>query len=259
MPKDIEQLVALATYANAYLNARHLGINLDLFATHNCHGIDFMKKSVVGIAGATSIIARNASAWFLYLRDQNAKRVRIHYKGSDYSELPDHIAAAFVGGGGSWLLEVQFEEESHIYVRQSETGSFKDHFIIAEENWGHIEQNYSSIEDARKRLNRVLKQISDFASKFDYTKHWSDNFETSRKVLYDFEPKEADEFIPYGLYTKEARQLIEAAFSSWVFGGMGSWNDQAFSGEDHDEYGFLSSDLYDAICRAIVSGVNSYP
>ena len=135
-------------------------------------------------------------------------------------------------------------------MRQSETGSFKDHFVLIEENWGHVEQNYSSLEDARKRLNRILKQISDFASKFDYTKHWSENFERSRKVLYDFEPQESDEFIPYGVYEKEARQLIESAFSSWVFGGMGSWNDLGFSADDQDEYHMLSSELYDAICKA---------
>ena len=108
-------------------------------------------------------------------------------------------------------------------------------------------------------MNRVLKQISDFAGQFEYTQHWKTNFETARQTLFDYEPHEADEFIPHGLYSKEARQLIETAFSSWVFGGMGSWNDQAFSGDDQDEYQMLSSDLYDAICRAIVSGVNSYP
>jgi hypothetical protein len=105
----------------------------------------------------------------------------------------------------------------------------------------------------------VLKQISDFASKFDYTKHWSDNFEVARKILFDFEPVESDEFIPYGLYENESRQLIEAAFNSWVFGGMGSWDDLAFSGDDQDEYQFLSQDLYDAICTSFVSAVNSYP
>jgi len=259
MTREIKQLVALATYANARLNTLHLGIDFDFYATQNCHGLDFIKQRVIDIPGAISILAANASDWFTYLRNTGAKRVRIHYEPTTDSEFPDHISAAFVGGGSHWLLEVQFEEESHLYMRQTEPGVFKDHFVLLEEKWGKVESKYSSVEDSRKRLNRVLKQISDFASKFDYTKHWQDNFENARTMLYDFEPQKSDAFLPYGLYSKEARQLIETAFRSWVFGGMGSWNDLAFDGEDQEEYEFLSQDLYDAICRAIVSGVNSFP
>ena len=44
MNAHIAQLVALATYANASLNARHLGIDIDRFVTDNCYGIDFTKN-----------------------------------------------------------------------------------------------------------------------------------------------------------------------------------------------------------------------
>ena len=41
-----------------------------------------------------------------------------------------------------------------------------------------------------------------------------------------------------------AAQLLGAAQSAWVFGGMGSWNDLGFEGEDQALYDRLSEELY---------------
>jgi len=106
----------------------------------------------------------------------------------------------------------------------------------------------------------VLQELAEFAGKFDYSKHWVANFNYSLKALNEFEPEDSDDLIPAGIYSKEARQLIETAFrSSGVFGGMGSWNDLVFSGADQEYYTSLSAELYSTLCQAIVSGVNSYP
>lgn len=55
----------------------------------------------------------------------------------------------------------------------------------------------------------------------------------------------------------EAIQLLSAAQSSWVFGGMGSWNDLGFEGEDQATYESLSEELYGTVNRAIVAATNA--
>ena len=39
----------------------------------------------------------------------------------------------------------------------------------------------------------------------------------------------------------EAKQLLACTQEAWVFGGMGSWNDQSFEGEDQKTYDQLSN------------------
>ena len=104
-----------------------------------------------------------------------------------------------------------------------------------------------------------MTKLIDFTNQFEHTEHWAGIFDRSRKILEEFEPSESDDFIPDGIYSKEARQLIQAAFASWVFGGMGSWNDLAFNGEDGVQYASLSKQLYEAICSSMASVSNSYP
>ncbi len=58
----------------------------------------------------------------------------------------------------------------------------------------------------------------------------------------------------YAAYPKEAQRLLAAAYSGWVFGGMGSWNDVVFSDlEDQAEYDRLTPALYQSLCHAIVA------
>ena len=115
------------------------------------------------------------------------------------------------------------------------------------------------MSDARERLNEVLENLIAFTSRFEYTQHWAENFKQSKQTLTEFEPVDSDDFIPFRIYSLVARRLLETSFRSWVFGGMGSWNDLAFSGEGQAEYTSLTRELYEAICNSIVSAVNSYP
>lgn len=54
-----------------------------------------------------------------------------------------------------------------------------------------------------------------------------------------------------------AAQLLGAAQAAWVFGGMGSWNDLWFEGDDQSLYERLSEDLYQLLNAAIVTAANT--
>ena len=189
------------------------------------------------------------------------KRVKLHYRTANQFGLPDYITTAFVRGGSRWFIEVLYEDKSDFYSSgQCDTSKpWKTQFILLGRNSVSFEDSLTTVSDARDRLNEVLKNLIAFASKFEYTQHWAENFKQNKQTLTEFEPVESDDFIPFGTYSLAARQLLETSFRSWVFGGMGSWNDLAFSGGNQDEYSSLTKELYEAICNGIVAAVNSYP
>ncbi|MCC6412891.1 MAG: hypothetical protein IT270_14600 [Saprospiraceae bacterium] len=60
------------------------------------------------------------------------------------------------------------------------------------------------------------------------------------------------------MHSHTALQLLYAADSAWVFGGMGSWNDQSFEDKEvNGRYERLSALLYNAINGAIMAAVNN--
>ena len=264
MSQKLEQLVALATYGNLYLQDHEGEFDIEQFVTHHCHGLDFIDPPIEGIAGSEKVLASDTSKWFSYLKSQDAKRIKLHYTQSSHTDLPDHLSAAFAGGGSRWFIEVQFEGKSHLYLggwvptEGSVSDAWKTHHVRIERDIDHIEDLTPSVTESREQIGSVLKNLSGFAGRFDHTKNWVDNFNSALETLEKFDPQVSDDFIPAGIYSKDARQLIETAFRSWVFGGMGSWNDFAFSGDDQDQYTTLSKKLYSIVCQSIVSGVNSY-
>jgi hypothetical protein len=261
--KKLAQLVALVTYANVSLQGYDLDV--DPYVTEYCYGVEFVQRPPREIAGAARIIASGAIKWYDYIGGRDAKCVRLHYRSSSSTGLPDYISEAFTGGGSDWLVEVQFPEKSQLYLRGcvpipgSIQNPWKTPFVQLGSDLNHLEDFAPSVSNSRIQFGEVLDNLIEFTERFEHTKHWSKNFQDSRKTLTEYEPQISDDFIPAGIYSKEARQLIETVFRSWVFGGMGSWTDHAFNGEDQDTYKSLTEHLYEAIHQAIVSGVNSYP
>jgi len=265
MSQKLVQVVALVTYGNLFLQDRGSEFDIDKLVTDNCYRLDFIDRPIEGIAGSTKLLASDAHKWFTYLKDRGTKKLKLHYRTSSQLDLPDYISAAFIGGGSHWLVEVQFETSSDLYLSEwtpsEDVGldRMKTHYVRLEHDMTHLDDSSLSVTKSREELSTVLEDLCEFAGKFDYSQHWVENFNNSKKMMKEFEPQSSDEFLPSGIFSKEARQLIAGAFASWVFGGMGSWNDLAFSGEDQERYTSLSDKLYSTLCQAIVSGVNSYP
>ncbi len=66
------------------------------------------------------------------------------------------------------------------------------------------------------------------------------------------------DILPEEGYSLGARRLLASAMQSWVFGGMGSFNDLGYQdGETNDEYERIADSLYDSVSTAILAAVNS--
>ncbi len=265
MSQRLAMIVALVTYGNLFLQDRVNDFNIDRLVTDNCYSLDFVEPPIEGITGSSKVLASDANKWFKYLKDQDAKKLKLFFKTSEQIDLPDHISTTFVGGGSHWFIEVQFDSTSDLYLSEWSPSDDigidrrKTHYLRFNRDMTHIDDPSFSVSKSREKLSNVLHELIEFTGKFDYTKNWVDNFTNALSTLNEFEPPQSDEFLPAGVYPKETHQLIQGVFASWVFGGMGSWNDLAFSGEDQERYTGLSADLYSTLCQAIVSGVNSYP
>lgn len=59
-----------------------------------------------------------------------------------------------------------------------------------------------------------------------------------------------------GSLSKTSEAMLDAAQSAWVFGGMGSWNDMTFDGEERREYEAASEELFTAVNNAICVAAN---
>ncbi len=258
MTDTIRRLVALITYANVALNGMRDIFELERLLSHNCYRMEFIEKGQEDMPGSGKKIASDASNWISTLIESDAQRVLLHFAELNLYGLPDHITAAFLGGGSQWMIEVVYESQSHLYSYGEEnSGRLKDQIILLDREFSNPNA-IPAVQDMRNKLDSILKSLVEFSGSHDHSRHWATNFEFALHTLEALNVDTPD-FLPTGIYSTEAHQLIEAAFSSWVFGGMGSWNDMGFDETDHARYENLTSDLYKTICSSIVAGVNSYP
>jgi hypothetical protein len=111
---------------------------------------------------------------------------------------------------------------------------------------------------ARAALASALEAVQDFAERQDL-RHWSRHFRRCLLRL-SLEPQPLDdvtELLLLNALPTPAVQLAACARAADVFGGMGTWNDLAFSGPEQDTYQALSERLFHAVRAALRVSLNS--
>ena len=273
MTGTLAQLIALTAFGNNYLKN---GVNPADFRLTNStfkffNKVDFItfKKAFFSKNFKESIVANDPKAWFDYLKSKGCKSLRLYFESSaDQSSAPDHKLAGFVSGGGSWLIEAIYDNYSNYWANRWEvTDQEADDNRIWTVSYGltatrqAINNLQFDNEAIKEELRQTLTAIANFAYKTDL-EHWGDIFDKAKGILDSATPEESyyqQDLIPLDNYSLNAKQIIFAASSAWVFGGMGSWNDLGFeSAEDNEAYDRLSGQLYSIINKAILAGVNSY-
>lgn len=186
--------------------------------------------------------------------------------GENRGGATDRMLVGFVGGGGRWLLETTGPNGSDYWEGRWEVGDqSRADRKIWQVTYGRIAANQPSplqipidLEGLRQRLAKNLTEISAFARHHNLD-GFAKAFESGQSNLESSSPGT-------GLYHNDmlsthmslaASQLLSAAQSSWVFGGMGSWDDLGFEGDEQSTYENLSEDLYRLLNDSIVSAANS--
>jgi hypothetical protein len=117
-------------------------------------------------------------------------------------------------------------------------------------------QALEDLERLSQDLDRHLVAVEEFA-RSQRLDNFADLFRSARSRLHSGPPYSDQyhsdltrlEFLPHA-----ACRLLAACQNAWVFGDMGSWNDQGF---DADHYEELSEKLYQLLNRAVVASANS--
>jgi len=123
----------------------------------------------------------------------------------------------------------------------------------------HLQPSTSTAEEARSTLRSALQEIEAFAHRSGLD-NWSPWFARADALLDDPAPSppyHAD-MLPSDA-SLHRRQLAAAAVQAWVFGGIGSWNDDGPNDAvDQGEYDHVSRRLYDALLKALGAATNSH-
>lgn len=272
MQGTIAQAIALVLEGNAALRGiRSPGLDSVHSAMTFCEFVRFVDLDKTSTGWSERQVADDPAGWFRYLKERNVSELRMSYGASripntDGAKVTDRMLVGFVGGGGRWRVHANGPNGSdHWEARWTVGDRQRADQRIWQVTYGRVAKDQapgadvpSDLHTLRSDLGDVLERIEAFA-----TAHGLPNFATCfARGLEDLaaaSPVHAfhKEFANASLIPLEAIQLLSAAQSSWVFGGMGSWNDLGFEGDDQAAYESLSEELYRTVNLAIVAATNA--
>lgn len=271
MNADLAQTIALTAYGNAFLNGSKYAQPPELSQTNSTFqlvsSVRFVREEVKSGTGKREIdVARNTAGWFEDLRARKATRLWLIIFEVQHTHVPPNIAVALSGFSG-WAMQVDMESGYEFWVPHWESAQqnaqhrrvwdvrYRGIFSNTSGDSAHLDVSHS-ISD----LRGALEAAEQFARKA-YVDFWADWFTNALSQLDSVEPIPPFHvsILPKMGYNLRARQLMAAAVQSFVFGGMGSWNDLSFSDEELQyEYVQVTRNLYKAVMGAFVAATNAY-
>lgn len=270
MQGTIAQVIALTVYGSAFLNATS-ELSQGFYPANStfgfCEYVRFVDLQRNGDKWEEIPYAPDPVAWFERLRHDGAVTLRIISGPSGKNRFADRMLVGFVGGGGRWLIEATGSVSSDYWEGRWQVGEKgRTDRKIWRVTYGRIardqpssEKKTEDLEYLKQKLAQNLSRIAEFA-RAKHLDSFAKAFESGISRLMSQSPysdlHHAD-IAPMHVLPLSAHQLLGAAQNAWVFGGMGSWNDLGFAGEDQARYEELSEQLYQHLNKSIVAAANS--
>ena len=272
MQGTIAQIISLTTHGSVFLTGRPT----DGFYPNNstfkfCEYVRFVDLKKNGAQWDELPYAEDPPSWFERLKNEGATAVRMIYASTGGQQvgdrkISDRMLVGFVGGGGRWILEVVKSRGSDFWEVGWKVGDKdrKDQRIWRV-TYGRIAANQApagnppnDLAGLKARLGEILRAIGAFARNHKLD-GFAQAFERGLAQLDAADPAGPYhvDLAPASALPLPAAQLLAAAQSAWVFGGMGSWNDMGFEGEDQETYERLSEELYKLLNATLVVAANA--
>ncbi|MRN52304.1 hypothetical protein [Paenibacillus monticola] len=188
----------------------------------------------------------NWSEWLNYLREVGSRRLMLLGYG------------VTVVGASEESLWVPDWKLDHHRSRTRWTVTYTKYMISAD-NKGQRE--FIPLTELSAKLKDLLQQIGQLSVEIDET-FWKDSFFDQGIAILEGLPSAPQlSFDLPSVYSDQAHRLLDAVYKTWVFGGMGSWNDSPpFSAYTHNrkqEYDKISIELYETLLQCARGVVNS--
>lgn len=268
MQTTIAQAAALTIHGNALLR----GAGVESFWPGGtvfgfCRTVSFLALSDGGSAAAEIPYADNPIDWYGRLRDEKVRGLRLHHLSGTNQDFSDRMSVGFVGGGGTWVIEAVGDKEAHGWVGRWQVGNQQDPerriWNVAYLRMPGVQKPAELPDPDHERLTAdlaaLLEETATFADRQQLT-GFARCFRTGIHLLQSQAPLEEvyhSDIAPPEAVPLWSRQLLAVAQEAWVFGGMGSWNDLSFEGEDKPRYEELSDRLFGLLNRAILVATNA--
>lgn len=246
--------IKLVSYGNEYITSGD-------FSPHNIS--DYNIRFVIGKVENRKVLAvENPNAWFKWLKDKGCKKLKLGSKPGDSKYIEDYHMVDYKDSG-FWYMEAVYDGYSDYWVSKWEVTKLGVSWNVTYRRINlDVMNNYlCSFDYIKKEFLSAIDGVIKFAVKID-SPSWIKTFENAANEIDSqapsFDEHNRDLLIRKN-YTLEATQVIAAAARAWVFGGMGNWSDNCYGGELDEEHRRVTKALFDAVCKALICGVNSFP
>lgn len=268
MQGTIFQILVLVTHGNMVLSGQAIA---DFYPQHNAFKFDEFVKFVdlerVGNTWNEKPFAEDPNVWLTKLKTRRCSGLRVERISTDKKDFSDRMSVAFVGGGGRWIIEAVCPGGSDYWEAKWEVGDQnRADQKIWQVTYGRIARNEKaassnapSVDSLSAEMSRTLQDAIVFSRK--HKLDWfGEAFESGRSALKGKSEPDLNGIALRGQLPLHASRLLAASQAAWVFGGMGSWNDLGFDGEDQRQYEAISDNLFRLINSSLIVTANlSYP
>ena len=270
MHGELAQVIALAAYGSVWLSGADAPPQLEAGNST----FKYVRRVAFDLHDAEdgrSWDAATVEGWLNGAREREIERFWLSIpdpRDVDVAgeQVPDRMLVAFAGAG-TWSLVGTSESRSAEVWRASWALGDRDapdHRIWdvayhGESAEGEPPPVRPDIPATEQRLLAALGKAESFARDTKEVEGWADVFADARRLASAVDPQLRDfpDMLPPQGFPEPARRLLATAARSWVFGGMGTWNDLTFVGEEEEAYEAISAELYAAVLAAFVAAANS--
>lgn len=272
MHGELAQAIALAAHGSAWL----AGITTDASPRLETDNSTFRYVRRVRFELRGSFLRRRPTAapdvgqWLEGAHEREIERFWLSIPEPDVATigglaLPERMLVGLAGAGRWSLVGTSSEGSPEMWRASWSVGDPDAHdqrIWEVDYHGKRLVRSFAPLQPevsaSSKRLKAALERAEAFARNHELDL-WADWLADARRLgdAEDPEPPYHPDLLPARGFDHRARQLLAMATRSWVFGGMGSWNDLGFATrEQTDEYHDVSAELYSAVLRAFVAAVN---
>jgi hypothetical protein len=213
------------------------------------------------------VIAENPNRWFDSLKERGAHGIRMSWHHSRDLGISGRLMSACFSGDEVGLLKVLHSDgRSSVWRSRWEVWDRN----AAEQRIGRVTYGQVGKEKTRPTVVPelaslrddfldILRQIEAFSRRQNcggFTERFGraiDALTTRSESSHGYHR----DLAPDGILTDEAARILDACQHAWVFGGMGSWNDLAFDGDDGRVYAEVSGRLFRLLNQAVPAAANN--